>query len=67
MHYMKFEAFNWILQSSFLALDIQMLYIHYSLVGSEYGVAGNRFVICLYVMIASHVAALAIYSYHLNH
>lgn len=66
MHYMKFEAFNWILDSSFLSLDIMMLFIHYSMEGKDYGVANPRFVVCTYVMIFAHVACLIVYSYHLS-
>lgn len=64
MHYMKFEAFNWILHSSFLVLDVQMLYLHYALKATE---ADDQFVICLYVMIVVHIAALTGYSYQLCH
>ena len=69
MHYMKFEAYNWILHSSFLTLDVLMLYIHYSIKATQGKdkVADDRFVIGLYVMIVVHLCALIGYSYQLSH
>lgn len=39
MHYMKFEAFNWVFHSSYLTLDLLMLYVHWKMEHSVYGVA----------------------------
>jgi len=65
MHYMKYEAFNWIFHSSFMCLDIQMLWVHYTMENSAYGVAESQFVVGLFVMVVSHFLILIVYSYQL--
>ena len=65
MHYMKFEAFNWILQGSFMTLDCLMVYIHFSMKDSIYGVSPAIFAAALFVMIGTHLAVLIVFSYQL--
>lgn len=65
MHYMKFEAFNWVLHSSFMSLDVLMIYVHFQMVDADYGVAPNAFLYALFVMIATHLMVLIVFSYQL--
>jgi len=65
MHYMKFEAFNWVFHSSFMVLDIQMLWVHLQMEDSVFGVAKTEFVVGLYIMIVSHLLILIVYSHQL--
>lgn len=65
MHYMKFEAFNWIFHSSFLTLDALALWVHYK---GEYeieGIAPTEFVSAVYIMMGSHFLILIVYSYQM--
>jgi len=67
LHYMKFEAFNWILHSGFLSLDVLMLFIHYQMKGNSYGSTHEEsFIIGLYVLCAIHCLVLFAYSYQLT-
>lgn len=67
MHYMKFEAFNWILHSSFLTMDVLMLVIHYQMKGSaQASKHEGNFIIGLYVLIAIHCLVLFAYSFQLK-
>lgn len=65
MHYMKFEAFNWILHGSFMSLDCLMVYIHFSMTDSIYGVSPAIFATALFVLIGVHLAVLIVFSYQL--
>lgn len=67
MHYMKFEAFNFVLHSSFLTLDILMVWVHSRMEADySYGASKPVYVIGLYVMMVVHVLILLVIGYQIT-